>query len=129
MNTFNPADIAEFSDRYRQFAKTFRDHSEYDFFRELNNEEAFTGMRIATENLDFPALSGVLKQLAPAILATKAEDQDRLKMAIGALISFIMSKNGFRKTGKKRAVVPVPVRIFRSGEVYERCPCGLTIEP
>jgi hypothetical protein len=122
MNTFNTADIAEFSDRYRQFAKTLREHSAYDFFQELNNEEAFTGMRILTENLDSPALSGVVKKLAPAILATKAEDQDRLKMAIGALVSFIMSKNGFQKTGKKRAVAPVPVRIFRSGEVFERVP-------
>lgn len=121
MLEFQPADMNEFSDRYRQFAKALRENP-FDFIAELNTEESFTAMRVVTEALDAPALSGVVKKLSAAILATKEEDIDRLKMALGALVSFIMSKNGYKTTGKKRAVAPVPVRIFRSGEVYERCP-------
>lgn len=117
--TFVSADKAEFKNRYRIFAKVL-DENAFDFFAHLNTEDSFTAMRVVTECLDAPALAGIVKSVTQAVLDTPAEHVDRLKMAIGALVSFIMTTNGFRKTGKKKAVPPVLIRIFRSGEVFER---------
>lgn len=118
MHSFVPADKAQFSQTHPSFASTI-DGMPFDSWGALNTPEAFTKMKVATEDLELPALAGILKSVSQYILGAPAEKQDAIKRAYGALVCVIMEANGYRKTGIKKAVPPIPVRIFSKAEFYE----------
>lgn len=118
---FVPASIGYFSERYKQFA-SLADLNPDGLWCALNNAEAFNKMKWATEDMELPAVAGVVKLCLPFITAEHEERRNHLKKGIGAIVCCVMEANHFQKTGTKKAVPPVPERVFRKGEVYRPLP-------
>ncbi len=125
---FVPASQSQFAESYPQFAKTLEGEGA-ELWRLLNQRDAFTHMVSVTLVADGPAVAGVTKLVGPILRAVHEEnpaEADLLRKTVGAMVSFIMTRNGFAKTNIKRGVPPVrldgaePERIFTKGEVYTR---------
>jgi hypothetical protein len=105
-------DFAKGYPQYGPFAKG----NGYFIFETIMTPQNFLSAKVCTE-LGFPAVAGVAESCLKAI-----EKQDAiewggfLKQFIGAVVCTLMEANGFRKTGKKKAV---PHPAFTKGEVYE----------
>ncbi|WP_296254346.1 MULTISPECIES: hypothetical protein [unclassified Pseudomonas] len=120
MPVFRPADMELFAKTHPAQFNELQAHS-FNFIDFVNSEESFTNMRVVTDALELPAIAGIVKACAEAILTT-SPNQKRLtlKRSIGTLVCAVMEANGYAKTGIQRAVPPVPERIFHAAEVYRR---------
>lgn len=124
MPVFRPVDMETFAKTHPSQFNELSANS-FDFLGFINTEESFTNMRVVTDALELPAVSGVVKSCAEAILATTPNiKRSSLKRSIGALVCAVMEANGYAKTGIQRAVPPVAGRIFHSSEVYQRADCA-----
>jgi len=119
MQAFNPVDIDSFANTHRMFYSVLKDHP-FDFLGHLNTWDSFTNMRVVTDALFYPAVAGIVNSCSKAILETPEDKRDAVKKAIGAFTCAVMEKNGYAKTGTKKAVPPIPERIFKTGEIYQR---------
>lgn len=84
-----------------------------EFFRLIMQPASFLKAAFATDELDLPAVAGVAKLCAEASYGRLAAAD---KQYIGALVCALMEANGYKKTGKKKAI---PHKAFTKGEVYE----------
>ena len=114
---FVPANKAVFQNKYRNFAP-LADHDQM-IWEMLNNEAAYSHMRSATVCWGYPAVAGVTFLIAPLIENLPPSEVDYLKKGVGAMVCTIMENNGYKKTGVKKSVPPVPFRVFSRGEVYQ----------
>jgi hypothetical protein len=110
--------IEDFKKKYRHFGPLVMGAAA-PLYTAINNEESFRKLVWATEDLDLPAIAGIVKLCAEIILAAPPELHDQLKKCAGAIVCAVMEANGYQKTGVKKAVPPVPVRVFKVAEVYE----------
>lgn len=126
---FRPADSAKFRDRAQMFA-SFVDWDAGRLWAAINSETAFNQM-VAFTSRGLPAVAGITHILDPflididdhALRDPEAERvADQVRRAIGSMIREVMEANGYRKTGKLRAVPPEPRRLFVRAEVFERAP-------
>ena len=80
--------------------------------------EAFIRARVATEDLDLPAVAGIARLCFDAVGAQGTVPWSRfVKQYIGALTAVLMEANGFAKKGQKRSV---PFAAFSRAECYVR---------
>ncbi|WP_152666180.1 hypothetical protein [Pseudomonas abietaniphila] len=120
MPAFRPADMESFAKTHPSQFNELNAHA-FNFIDFINSKESFTNMRVVTDALELPAVAGIVKFCAEAILATTPTvKRSSLKRSIGALVCAVMEANGYAKTGIQRAVPPVPERVFQSSEVYQR---------
>jgi hypothetical protein len=117
VRAFRASSLEDFSSQYKQFKSVPEDYPE--LWALLNSDEAFQKMRWATLDLNLPAVAGVAKECEQHIKGVPARRRDWVKKAIGAMVCTVMKENGFKKANRKKAVPPMPKRIFRVGEVYE----------
>jgi len=126
---FRPADAAKFRERAQMFA-SFVDWDAGRLWGAINSETAFNQM-VAFTSRGLPAVAGITHILDPllididdrALRDSEAERQaDQVRRAIGSMIREVMEANGYRKTGKLRAVPPEPRRLFVRAEVFKRAP-------
>ena len=115
---FIVVDIEDFKKKYRHFGPLVMGAAAL-LFAAINTEESFRKMVWATEDMDLPAIAGIVKICAEIILAAPEEMRDQMKKCAGAIVCAVMEANGYVKTGVKKAVPPVPVRVFKVAEVYE----------
>lgn len=126
---FNPADAGKFRNRAQMFA-SFVDWDAGRLWAAINSETAFNQM-VAFTSRGLPAVAGITHILDPFL--TDIDDRalrdpdtereaDQLRRAIGSMIREVLEANGYRKTGKLRAVPPEPRRLFVRAEVFERAP-------
>ena len=115
---FVPADEQAFRNKYRNFAPLL-DRGDLQLWKELNNEAAFSLMRAVTFSLELPAVSGIARLVSPILSKVEETERDYIKKGVGAIVCSIMETNGFRKTGTKKAVPPVPQRVFNRAAVYQ----------
>ncbi len=83
------------------------------FFDLIMSPASFVKASIANDDLALPAVAGVAKDCAAAIAGDLGPTD---KQFIGAAVCVLMEKNGYSKTGKKRAI---PHKAFSRGEVYQ----------
>lgn len=115
---FKASSLKDWPAKFRHFLSVVEENGE--LWALLNSEESFQKMRWATLDLNLPAVAGVVKQCAPYVKkAAPAKRKDWLKKAIGAMVCVVMENNEFETTGQKKAVPPVPERVFRVGEFYQ----------
>jgi len=116
---FIPANPETFREKYRNFAPLL-DRADLRLWDELNNEAAYSHMRSATECWEYPAVAGVTRLMAPLLVKVPEAELDYVKKGIGAMVCCIMESNGYCKTGIKRSVPPIPLRVFSRAEVYQK---------
>lgn len=126
---FRPADAAKFRERAQMFA-SFVDWDAGRLWAAINSETAFNQM-VAFTSRGLPAAAGITHILDPFLIdiddralhdPEAAREADQVRRAVGSMIREVMEANGYRKTGKLRAVPPEPRRIFVRAEVFERAP-------
>ena len=116
---FCPVQREKFLSNYSHFADQLEGPGG-ELWRILNSEESFQKMRWATEDMELPAVAGVVRVCAPFVKSAPEKKRNRLKQGIGAMVCAVMDANGYEKTGKKKAVPPVPERVFSVGECYRK---------
>lgn len=126
---FRPADAAKFRERAQMFA-SFVDWDAGRLWAAINSETAFNQM-VAFTSRGLPAVAGITHILDPFLIdiddralhdPEAGREADQVRRAVGSMIREVMEANGYRKTGKLRAVPPEPRRIFVRAEVFERAP-------
>jgi hypothetical protein len=117
---FMAVKFEDFIGKYRHFGPLVKTGPGARLFLTINTHESFAKMVWATEDLDLPAIAGIVKTCAEIILDVPEEMRDQLKKGAGAIVCAVMENNGYHKTNKKKAVPPVPVRLFTKAEVYKR---------
>jgi hypothetical protein len=93
----------------------------------INSEPVY--QQLAAFSLrELPAVASITHLLDPILAPIDyraAEEPEaarlagRLRRAIGSMIREVLEANGFRKTGRLRAVAPKPRRLFVRAEVFE----------
>ena len=110
-------EVADFASDYPPYGPWAKEKGKF-LFDLLMTPENFLRARFATE-LGLPAVAGVA-----AICDAAAKQQgfdlreDKFaKQAIGAIISVLMDKNGFEKTGERKAI---PHSAFTKGTLFQK---------
>lgn len=116
---FTPADESVFRGRYRHLT-TLLDRPYLNLWGTLNTPEAFVFMYTATVAHHLPAVAGIAWYMTGILSQVDDSERDYVKQAIGAITCAVMESNGFEKTGTKKAVPPIPERVFRRAELYRR---------
>lgn len=133
---FRPADASKFRERAQMFA-VFIDWDGGRLWETINSETAFHQM-VAFTARGLPAVAGITHLLDPFLVdideravqdPTAEREADQLRRAIGSMIREVLEANGYRKTGKLRAVPPEPRRLFVRAEVFERGPVPKAPKP
>lgn len=107
----------EFARRFPQYGPFAAGEGRF-LFDVVMGPTSFLCARVATEELDLPAVAGVAKTVYEATSRQAAVPWSGfLKQYIGALVCTLMEANGFEKTGAKRAI---PHEAFTRGELYRR---------
>jgi hypothetical protein len=112
----NVPSLEEFEDRYPQYGPFARGAGR-PMFDAMVKPESFVAARIATEELDLPAVAGVATCARRIADAHLIKWSSFLKQFIGAVMCSSMEANGFKKTERKRAI---PHKDFTKGEVYAK---------
>ena len=111
----NLPSVEDFADRYKQYGQFARGDGQF-LFTLLVSPTSFVKAQVATIDLSLPAVAGVAKISYEAVqVQTGIEWSGFIKQFIGAVICCLMEANGFKKTGKKKAI---PYHAFTKGELY-----------
>lgn len=117
--TINVPTVDDFADRYPQYGSFARGPGR-PLFDLLTSPTEHLKAKVATEDLDLPAVAGVAKDAYQWVQSqTQVQWDKHLRQFIGAVVCASMEDNGFAKTGTKRAI---PHRGFVKGEFYQRQP-------
>ena len=108
--------VGEFAKRFPMYGPFAEGGGKF-LFELITNPESHFRLRVATEDLGFPAVAGIARCCHEEALRRKVQWSGYLKQYIGAVVCMSMEANGFRKTGTKRTV---PHPNFTKGEVYIR---------
>ncbi len=115
--------VDEFAAQYRRDGTFAREDARF-LFDLIMSPESYLRARIATLDLDLPAVAGVAKICFDAVENNgTVEWNGRLKQFIGSAVCCLMEANGFSKTGTKRAI---PHAGFTKGEMYRPTTGSLT---
>ena len=110
----NIPELKEFVDAYPQFASLAKDEGKF-LFDVVMKPETFIQAMVLTE-YGMPAVTSVAE-----LCYNEAKKRGgftftgRVKQYIGAMISFLMTANGYAKTGKKKSIIH---RAYTRGEFY-----------
>jgi hypothetical protein len=115
MNNFVAVTADDFASFYPQYGKLALGEGRF-LFDLLSSPTAHLKAKITTLDLDMPAVAGVAKDVAAACSAHAIELDSFKKQFVGAVVCFVMERNGFKKTNTKRAI---PHPAFKKGEFYE----------
>ena len=107
--------VDDFAHQYRNYGPLAKGEGRF-LFDLLMSPDAYIKARVATLDLELPAVAGVAKMCYQSVMNQQAIVwNDNLKRFIGALVCNLMEANGFEKTGVKKAI---PYHAFTKGEVY-----------
>lgn len=115
MSTEPALSLTDFASSYPQY-KTLALGTGRFLFDLLTSPVAHTKAKVATLDLDLPAVAGVAKDVVAACAEHGVELDSFRKQFVGAVVCFSMERNGFKKTNTKRAI---PHPAFKKGEFYE----------
>ena len=88
-------------------------------FKLIVSPESFLKAKIATDEFEYPAVAGIAKAVHEEAMNRgmwSDETKGYIKQCTGAIMCALMEANGYRKSGRKKAI---PFREFTKGEVYE----------
>ncbi len=112
----NIPSVEDVAGKYRAYGRHAREEGSF-LFDLVMSPESFFRTRIATDDLDLPAVAGIAKLCAEAAEKEGVELDGYQRQYVGALVCTLMEANGYRKTGSKKAI---PHPMFTKGEVYIR---------
>lgn len=111
----NVPSVEEFAAQYRRDGNFARNEALF-LYNLIMSPDSYLRARVATLDLDLPAVAGVAKVCYAAVEGQQTiEWNGRLKQFIGAVVCCLMEANGFSKTGIKKAI---PHHAFTKGEMY-----------
>lgn len=114
--SINIPDVADVATSAPQYARFAQEEGRF-IFEAVMNPEAFLRARAVTLALNLPAVAGIASMYEQAFRGGRELDSDKhSRHAVGSFVRIMMEANGFRKTGRKRAV---PHPAFSKAEVYE----------
>jgi hypothetical protein len=112
----NVPSLEEFEAKYPQYGPFARGAGR-PMFDALVTPESFVSARVATVDLDLPAVAGIASRSRQVADTHLIKWSSFLKQFIGAVVCSSMESNGFKKTETKRAI---PHKDFTKGEVYAK---------
>ncbi len=111
----NIPSVDDFAERYPQYGTLARNDFHF-LFELLMSPDAYIRARVATLDLDLPAVAGIAKLCYQAVQGQPGTEWNSLlKQFVGAVMCSLMMANGFEKTETKRAI---PHHGFTKGEFY-----------
>jgi hypothetical protein len=107
--------VEEFAERFPQYGNYAKAIGKF-LFDKIVTPECFIKAKVATIDLELPAVAGVAKDCYDAVENEKTiEWRGFVKQFIGAVVCSLMESNGFEKTGIKKSI---PNEHFTKGEFY-----------
>jgi hypothetical protein len=112
----NIPSLEDFSSRFPQYGPFAYEQGRF-LFDLIMSPSSFIKAKVATIDLDLPAVAGVAKLCHQTVIANGTiEFSTHIKQFIGATVCVLMEANNFQKSGRKKAI---PYSAFSKGEVYE----------
>ena len=111
----NIPSVDEFAGQYPQYGTLARNDFRF-LFELLMSPDAYIRARVATLDLELPAVAGIAEICYQAVQGQQGTEWNSLlKQFVGAVMCSLMLANGFEKTATKRAI---PHHGFTKGEFY-----------